>query len=371
MDKKIAIVTMWANPNYGSTLQAYALQKVIRKWGYESEFINFCPEKRSPSYRLSRLLKDVIILGCRPKVHLQRRRIRKFISSHFFVSPPYYTYKDLCDKADERYSAAICGSDQIWSNAGGYINPFYYLTFISKDKRISYAPSIGYNYVSDEILPKFIEYINDIRFLSIREKQGAEIIKQHTGRDAEVVLDPTLLLSKDEWEKEMKQTDNVSSLENYIFCYLLGKNQAPIQYACQLSQFTGYPIVGVETKFSHIKTREIKRIVAGPFDWLRLIRNASYVLTDSLHGTLFSIIFRKQFGVFKRFRDDDPICQNSRIYNILDITGLQSRLITYEAPPGTFFEERIDYDKVQLLLDLERHKSLMFLERAISAVHAS
>ena len=91
MDKKIAIVTLWANPNYGSTLQAYALQKVIRKLGYESEFINFCPEKRSPSYRLSRLLNDVIILSCRPKVHLQRRRIRKFISSHFFVSPPYYT----------------------------------------------------------------------------------------------------------------------------------------------------------------------------------------------------------------------------------------------------------------------------------------
>jgi len=86
----------------------------------------------------------------------------------------------------------------------------------------------------------------------------------------------------------------------------------------------------------------------------------------------FSVfLFRKQFGVFKRFRDDDPICQNSRIYNILDITGLQSRLITYETQPGTFFEEHIDYDKVQLLLDLERHKSLMFLERAISAVHAS
>jgi hypothetical protein len=368
MDQKFAIVTWYRNGNYGGTLQAYALQKTLEFMGFDSEFINFCPEQKRVSYRIVRFLKDVIIFCYKPKLYKSREKIYKFIHDNLKVSQPYYSYSQLSDNAEGRYWAAICGSDQIWAPVGGKVEPLNYLTFINEGKRIAYAPSIGYNRISEQSKDTFKKFVNGIRFLSIREKQGAEIIKENTGRNAQVVLDPSLLLTKEQWEKEIKrtQTKGFSYNKEYIFCYFIGRNSEYARYAYKLSRYTGYPIVTLDSKRSILRGVEI--VIADPFDFLQFINNATYVLTDSFHGTAFSIIFEKQFGVFKRFKDNDPICQNSRIYNILEKTQLENRLITMNTPLSSFIEEKIDYHLVNDLLENEREKSLEYLKEAISTV---
>lgn len=367
MDKKIGIVTWFKNGNYGGTLQAYALQKTIESLGFDCEFIDFCPEAKSFSHKTIRLLKDVAISIYKPRLYQSRKQIYKFVKDNLKVSPPYYTYNQLKETADKRYFAAICGSDQIWSNAGGEINPLYYLTFIDKEKRIAYAPSIGYNNISPEISDVFTDYVNDIKYLSVREKHGANLIKEATGRNAQVVIDPSLLLTKRQWEKEIQKFGKkLYQGKRYIFCYFLGKNPDYVKYALKLAEFTQCTLVAVESK--HAPLNSVKRILADPIDFLCLINNAEYILTDSFHGVALSINFGKQFATFKRFKDNDPICQNSRIYNILEKTHLENRLITTETPMSFFTKEITDYELADGLLTEERKSSLDYLKNAINAV---
>lgn len=368
MDKKIAIVTWYTNGNHGGTLQAFALQKVLESMGVESEFVDFCPRKKSLRYIVERTIKDIIIYLYKPKVYKTRKSIYKFVKEKLNVSKPYYSYDDLRDEAKERYSAAICGSDQIWCNAGYIIDELYYLTFIEKDKRIAYAPSTGPNYMSDSFKGRFIECIKDIKFLSVREKQGSEFIKKVTGFNAKVVLDPTLLLTKAQWEE--KFLPSIQSLEKpkekFIFCYFLGCNPEHARYAYSLSKETGYKIITLDMKKCAFKNVE-KRVV-DPFGFLDLIYNAVYVLTDSFHGTALSIVLEKQFAVFKRFKDTDPNNQNSRIFNILEKTRLEDRLISCDSSTDILVKNSIDYTLVNELLNVERRESLEYLKEALDSV---
>ena len=128
----------------------------------------------------------------------------------------------------------------------------------------------------------------------------------------------------------------------------------------------GYPAIGIESKL--LSLGSIKKVVADPFDFLALLNNATFVLTDSFHGVAFSINFGKQFAAFKRFEDSDPISQNSRVYNVLEKTGLERRLISTHTPPRFIVEDSIDYASVYSLLDKERRQSMSYLRNAVSSV---
>jgi len=373
MDPKIAIVTTWRSDNRGSILQAYALQRVLELWGYDSEFIDFSPRREGYLYRLARLAKDLFkdmyTFTCRPTLCKSRNKNRRFIRDKLRVSPFHATYGQLSDEAAGRYSAAICGSDQIWKCYGGYVAPFYYLTFMDADKRIAYAPSIGCDCIPPNCTNSFREYVNQIPFLSVREEQGAALIKEIVGRDAEVVLDPSLLLTEEQWRMEHHMVE-IECLEGgYILCYFLRENPEYTRYAYRLSELTGHALVAIEPVSwkKHVSLRGIETVAAGPLEFVQLIDNASHVLTDSFHGVAFSINLGKQFGVFKRFDDDDPISENSRVYSILGRTRLESRLIAADTMPSVLVEKHIEYDLVRPLLDLEREQSLAYLKKAITA----
>lgn len=366
MEKKIAISTWYSNGNFGGTLQAYALQKTLTDFGYTSEFINLVDETSSKSYKIKRKIKDMAILAYKPKFYISRLKIFKFVRENLEISKPYYTYYELKEIGNEKYLAAICGSDQIWANVGDKIDDLSYLTFICPDRRIAYAPSTGYNKIDKSLEKKFKQYVDEIRFLSVREKQGAEFIKELTGNEAKVVLDPSLLLNKQQWEKEIKKNNNKLGTEKYIFCYFLGDNKDYISYACELSKKTGYKLIGLEAKY--LSQRGIKKVTAGPIEFLNYINNASYVLTDSFHGVCFSINLGKEFTVFKRFKDDDPKNQNSRIINILEKVGLEDRFISPTDSVDKLIKNKIEHNNVQIVLDRERCKSLTYLKSSIENV---
>lgn len=364
MHKKIAISTWYSNGNYGGTLQAYALQKTLERLGYKSEFINLISDKNSIRYKIKRNMKNLAIFVYKPKFYISRLKIFRFVNENLNISKPYYKYTDLEIEAENKYSAAICGSDQIWANVGGNIDELSYLTFISPKKRIAYAPSTGYNRIQNELKPKFKEYIDNIEFLSVREKQGAEFIEKITGNKAAVVLDPSLLLEKKDWENYINTRKNYIKNEKYIFCYFLGKNEEYMNYAKWLSRETGYKIIAMQAK--HMSLKGAKKITGDPFDFLNYIRDAQYVLTDSFHGVCFSINLEKQFGVFKRFKDDDPINQNARIFNLLEKVELENRVISINEKEK--IKEKTDYAKVKMLLNKERKESLEYLTNALKSV---
>lgn len=364
--KKIGIVTWHYSPNYGGLLQAYALQETIKKLGYNPQFVNYRSDINTFKKRIIRRLKDIYIMFAKPGIHKGRKLKYKFIDEKLNIGKLYYSYDDLSNEADIAYDAVICGSDQIWSNNTGRVNPLYYLTFINERKRISYAPSIGYNKIPDNICGEFREYVNKITCLSVREEKGAEIIKSITGREAEVVLDPSMLISKEEWLEEIKNKNIVLPNKKYILLYILGDNDDHIEYAKKISKHTGYEIIAFETKKSKLKG--IKTFSGDPFDFVELMNNASYVLTDSFHGVAFSIILEKQFVAFKRFKDNELISQNSRIYNILNKMNLKDRLISTDE--SVFFLENniIDYNIIRPLLEVERKLSIDFLSNSIESV---
>lgn len=360
---KVGIVTWHYNPNYGGLVQAYALQETIKKLGYDTEFVNYRPDLNTSKKRIIRQIKDVYIMLKRPELYKGRKLKYKFIKEKLNVGKLYYSYDELSKEADSFYNVGVCGSDQIWSNNTGTVNPLYYLDFIDEDKRISYAPSIGYNKISDNLVEDFKKYVNKIRFLSIREEKGAEIIKSLTSRDAKVVLDPSLLVSKENWLQEIKDKQEVSPNGNYILLYVLGDNNDHVEYAKKLSEYTGYEIIALEAKNSRLEG--IKTVSGDPFDFIELLNKASYILTDSFHGVALSINLEKQFATFKRFEDNESISQNSRIYNILNKTNLTDRLISTNEPLSFFEENAIDYDLVTPLLEEERKSSLEFLSNSI------
>jgi hypothetical protein len=363
---KIGIVTWHYNPNYGGLLQAYALQEIIKKLGYNPEFVNYRPDMNTLKKRIVRKLKDAYMVFNRPAIHTSRKMKYKFIEEKLNIGKLYYSYDDLSDEADNVYDVGVCGSDQIWSNNTGIVNPFYYLTFLEERKRISYAPSIGYDKIQDNIRDEFRKCVNRIKFLSIREEQGAEIIKSITGRDAIVVLDPSLLLNNAEWLEEIKDKKCISPDEKYILLYILGDSKEHVRYAQQLSKNLGYKLIAIETKYCKIKDLEV--VYGDPLDFVELVNNASYILTDSFHGVAFSINLEKQFAVFKRFKDDDLISQNSRIYNILIKTNLKDRLISADESISFVQNNKIDYDKVIPLLEKERKISIDFLSKSLELV---
>lgn len=206
------------------------------------------------------------------------------------------------------------------------------------------------------------ECIERFKYLSIREEQGRKIINELCGKDAKVVLDPTLLLSSDEWNNIAVTTNQKSP---YILCYFLGNNKETWNHVEKLSAKINIPI-----KIIPIFTKDYKRghdVVngVGPGEFLDLVKNASFICTDSFHGTIFSIIFEKPFYTYERFSNKDKNSQNSRIYNILNILRLQSRLVKDKSIVGDN-PLLCDYAETREILKEKREESIAFLRKVLN-----
>jgi len=294
-------------------------------------------------------------------VYLTWKKMDKWIKSNLNISEKYDSFEEL-KSISMQYGAVICGSDQIWNNDGS-INPFYYLQFADKSKRIAYAPSIARDYIDDRFVETFSKYVQQIKYLSIREKQGAQLIKKITGREATVVLDPTLLLNKEQWEKQLP---NNHELENrkYIFCYFLTKNDTYYNEVLKLSKKLNVEIITPTIFRNHNDTSQNVDF----FEFLNLIRYAQFVVTDSFHGVAFSLNFCKQFAVYKRFKDSYKGTQNSRIYNVLNEFNLNDMLITENNKLEQVISNIKDYENISNILDEKRQDSLEYLNRALKSV---
>lgn len=331
---KIATMTWIYNGNYGTVLQAYALQKMLNDRGYETNLINYRASTKSKiknffksknSYSLFIQKARSIIFRSKSSssidYKLRNKRFMDFLNDECSLTNLYSDPESL-KELNDIYDVFICGSDQIWSPT--FFNEIFYLSYVDDNKkRIAYAPSFGVSSIEEKKKKKIKKLLDKFNYISVREKQGADIVKELTGKNAEVVLDPTLLLSEEQWSK-VAVNPNIE--EPYILCYFLSDNDFYYSTVERLVEETGYRVVSIPVTSDSYNTDYDKYPDAGPQEFLGLIKNAALVCTDSFHGTIFSVNFKRDFYVFKRFSDESSSSQNSRIYNILNLLNANDRL---------------------------------------------
>lgn len=383
---KVGICGCYDNHNYGSMLQAYANELAIEKLGHTCEFIRY--EKK---YTPIQLIKQVprLFNGGRiasmkksransklVKLHpdiQEKRKIRdkvfdSYCKAHFrSLSDTFIGYSALKD-GSSRYDAVVVGSDQLWLPMGLPTN-FYNLQFAAKGvRRISYATSFGVSSIPWYQRGRTADYLSRIDWLSTREESGKKIIHDVAGLDAEVVVDPTLLLTSEQWKDVVPNSPRYDF--RYIFCYFLGSNELCRKEAESLSSKTGLPIVVLKHLDEIILSDEAfgdeSPYDVDPAGFVNLIRNAEYVLTDSFHGSVFSILNHKKFVTYYRFAEGNKQSRNSRIDNLLGHLNLRSRLVTESGQTENVLNTEIDYRAVDTRLAEWRKGSWAFLERALS-----
>lgn len=360
--KKTATVTWITYRNFGTFLQAYALQKVIIMLGYENTILsdkNIIESFRNPSVIysiLSRIKRFVLSLKKQPIGILDSKYCYDRFAKQFMKID--YDWKNQ-EELNDRYDTFLCGSDQIWSPNVPF-HSYYYLEFTDK-KKIAYAPSMGsFNYPENKI--SIIKpYLEKFSFLSVREVQGEKIIKEKFNLNCQTVIDPTLLLERTDWENLITKDSD----KEYVLCYLLTYNKKYLQYVRKFADTKGYELRVFITDPRYIKFADIPLYV-GPLEFLSEIRNSTYFFTDSFHGSVFGILFERDFYTFKRFKDGAKNNQNSRVLNLFEKLNLLDRFLSEEELNSVENLVLIDYPLVRERLKLEREKSLSFLKGALS-----
>lgn len=362
--KRIGIITWHYYPNYGSHLQAFALKRYLSLQGYDVFFINFRDTKFGKSSRLKKYITGLLL--CIPQSICQVISKKLTFASYRFEKKYIpqtslaYNQEQLRSLAN-KFDTIICGSDQIW--APNVFNPIYMLNFVPDDiNKVSYAASIGLEHIPEKLVEDYKKYIGRINHVSIREDKGKEILKSQCGIDATVVLDPTLLLAKAEWDKIKKP----SKLRGkYIFCYFLKADHQYKELVKEYAIKNGYKIYGVSDSPDDLTWMNcFNHQIVGPCEFIGLIEGAEGVFTDSYHGAIFSMIYHKSFTLFERFNSSDKICQNSRIEQLKKYFGIDENVVRAESLK-TVELNSIDYDSFEKSLASLREHSASFLNKAL------
>lgn len=390
-NKKVGLCIQFEGvDNYGTALQAVATLKTVNELGREGRLIRY-KRKYTISYvlkQLPRLFDSANIKGIKRSItrkknlkrsskfknniELKKVRFTEFRKKFFpeYLVDTYEGYAALASGSD-KYDAFVVGSDQLWLPSGLKTN-FYNLNFVSeKVKKISYATSFGVSLIPKRQKVKTAEYLNRINYLSVRELAGAKIIKELTGRSAYVACDPVMLINKNYWDDMIAQEEMPADLsaKSYVLTYFLGGNIQVRHAARTIADKKGLllaPIKFVEDYYSiDEKYGDIELTGLTPIQFIKLIKNAAYVLTDSFHGTAFSIIYEKKFLTAYRFSNNDKLSKNCRIDTILDKFDLKSRLYVGSTSPEEQILEPIDYDKVNHKREAWQKESLEFLKEAL------
>lgn len=388
MKRKVGISTVYTGFNYGSSLQAYASKVYLSKMGYEVEVlshkegivkgrdirINKIAAMFLRTFWRSSLFKKTFLTyknSLKKEIDIETKEaFLKFYDQK--LKPSKYSWKELKEYAKQKETlACVCGSDQIWNATNVYIDPIFYLRFAPKHKRIAYAPSFGKNIVPEYNQKVIRKYITDIPYISVREEQGTKIVKELINKEVPSVVDPTLLLNKEEWVNQIENT--ISKPEQYILVYFLDKpSERALAYIRTLQEQSKLPLVAISYKHQEFEAfKNIEHKNAGPEQFLDLVNHASFVCTDSFHGMIFSANFNTPFYIFQRDYGT-ATDQSSRIVSILNKLGLQDRFISQiSQPKKTELAEVnlvMDFTKANQLLEMERSKSKHYLQQAFESI---
>jgi len=320
----IGVMTFLHNGNYGSSLQAFALQWVLRNMGYDCEHIDYRPDRAEK-------IRNLIRCGNHPKLLLEgqkkrnvqasqtgmqekMQRIEGFYGRHMKLSPTCRNHREL-QEISNRYDMLICGSDQIWNPV--WLNPAYFLDFAGPDKtRIAYAPSLGVSVVPGTRKQRIIRQRTALfDAISVREEEGAKILVSVTGNLSPVMPDPVCLMTRTEWEQIAVPAPE---REPWLLCYFIGENPTYWSRVQDVCDHTGLkalviPVTAESYEQDHFELMD----GAGPEEFLGAVAGAKMICTDSFHGLALGTIFEKRVELIYRYRDDDRESKNSRVVHFL------------------------------------------------------
>lgn len=382
----IGICIRYFHENYGGMLQAFATTKLLEKYGIDYEIIRY---KKKKDFKfiiksLPRIFNNVLLndkyealqkklsfkehpdIASNEKVRMQA--FDNFRKKNFTkLSEEYYGFEGLQEGA-KKYEAVITGSDQLWSPAGLPTN-FYNLKFVPDNiRKISLASSFGVKYIPWYQKKRTKEFLNRIEYISMRENAGQKIVKELTGRDVPVVLDPVFMFNKEEWEELLPNKKEYE--EEYIFAYFLGKNSEHRKVVKEFAKKKNLKIVTLRHLDQFVEEDEIFGDYA-PYDvspdkFLNLLRGAKYVCTDSFHGAVFSIIHKKDFLVFNRYSDTSKHSKNSRIDSLCQNLEIQN--CRYNGDAENIFSESIDYSKIDENYKKLKAKTDAYIDKALEGI---
>ena len=387
---KTAIISCYFQHNYGSMLQAYATQMVLDKLGFENETIDISGFNREiKKAKIKYFVKasftsDILLSKIGMAKNVLRKKIAKgkytvlvnqrnqkfdtFYRKYFRLSQNYSSKTELAEKCKEKYSAVLVGSDQLWL-PGNIAADYYTLNFVPVTvNTIAYATSFGQSELPKSSSNAASVFLKKIRHIGVREESGQKLVKELSGRNVPVVCDPTLLFTGDEW-MSIQKTDAIVK-EPYIFCYFLGNNPSHREFAKRLKETTGYKIVALIHLDEFVKSDEgyadFNPYNIDPADFLNLIRNASYVCTDSFHCSVFSMLYRRTFFTFRRYVRKTKSSTNSRLDTLFKLAGIQGRIFNGGENIKKCLEMKIDYEEVCRNLQKIREDSYDYLIIALN-----
>ena len=375
--KKVAIITIHAIKNYGSVLQALATQELVKKLGFDPAIIDYAYpnpiHQQQPSFK-GRVLRAcnlclMYLLAVRAKFRLREERYSQFISRRMKLTSHYATMDELVSEPPEA-DIYLSGSDQVWHPRCIDYDASFLLDFVPAGKtKVAFASSCGVTKFNEEQCGRLMHCLSSFDSIAVREAALQEIIHEASGKEPELVLDPTLLLSPDEWQSIESPVDLKGP---YILVYgAVGGRGAQIDaIARELQKSTGMQIIRIYGRPYHRFSRKIKYLFdVGPGEFLWLFRNASYVLANSFHATVFSILFKRQFLSFYPASSD----LGTRQQNLLKLLNLEERGValaheTREGEVAHLMQEPVSFETCQPKLDDLRKNSIDWLSRALNGV---
>ena len=359
---KIGKLTLDGYCNYGNVLQNYALRQVLLRyaevvdslWHEQDRFMVRTWHKWSWKEPVKYLInwrgfRDELLSDFHGMEMVRQGRIKEWCDRYIGIKRA----ADLSKITDD-YDYFVVGSDQVW-------NPHFsdlehcFLTFAPKEKRIAYAASISCPDIPEKDKPLFKQGLTEMAHISMREQAGADMVKSFSGREVPVVVDPTLLLTADEWRKVSRQPAWYHG-EDYILTYFLGARPEVVE---KLSQETGLPVV-------NILDRDVyEHYVISPDEFLWAIEHAKLLYTDSFHGTVFSIKYNKQFVTLIRKGVEQVYGNSEKLEDLLKTFNLGNRELTNVSDLEDKLLETIDYEPVNMKISSEKQKALDYLRKFV------
>ncbi len=362
---KISVITLHRVFNYGSVFQTYATQKIFERKNAKVEIIDYYPErfkfknliKSKKSNNIISAFKEEIMRAM--SMGIRHRQFGKFLNKYVNLTKKYLSYEDLKNnppKAD----MYVTGSDQCWNSYYNGVDKCFYLAFGDKSiKRASFATSVGNEKLSKDEEKEIGEYLSKYDYISVREEVSVKLLENITKKRVVSIIDPTLQLKAEEWNK-LASKPLIKS--KYVLLFLLyGEDLNATEYARRIADEKN--LILVELSWKPKRDPRVDKHMSHriPADFLALVRDAEYVVTNSFHGLAFSVNYNKQFTVVERSQF------NNRISELLKILGLSERAVNSYLDMN-IVNKKIDYKAVNAKLEQERKKASDFVDVLLGEV---
>ena len=358
--KRIGILTFHRALNYGAVFQTYALQTTLQKLGAEANVIDYRAPFNEKRFRRKKMreclsVRELYSIIFRNSYMLSSREPFEAFNRKISMSEICNTQDEL-KKICSKYDKIISGSDQVWNIACTDGDDSYFLPFLNNSsQKTSYAASIGYERLPEQFVEQYKSWISGFSAISVREKSAVDIVETLTGQKAEYVVDPTLLLEKSDWLK-IADISKVPE-EPFVLLYLMSEDKKLIHFAKKLAKKKKCRLLYINDRlFPLLGVNNLRGVT--PEQWLGLFAKADYIVTNSFHGTVFSINFNKQFFV----RYIPRSIANTRIQCALEEYGLLNREI------DSWDNIQCNYQITNATLKKNRNHSLDFLKNKIVGV---